>query len=229
LIAQIPEMNIDATDAWGMTALDWAAQINDPQAVYTLLYLGANPNKSDRRLYTPLMRTTDPLCIKLLLNAGTCIDSRDNLHQTALFFATQSPRCVKMLLEHGASIDLKERSHGLTAAHFCANNNRADSLRVLLQHGADFRIRAVDGNNLLHTAATVSDVHTLEVLVEAAEAGIVWDTHDTNNEGATFRMLAEKRIKSDMMVVDKLKQLVEAVSANDFDNLLKYKDIEFFC
>jgi ankyrin repeat protein len=219
LFPQVPEMKIDATDIWGMTALNWAAQINDPEAVYTLLYLGADPNKADGRFYTPLMRTTDPQCMEILLDEGAFIDSRDNLHQTALFPATQSPRCVRTLLKRGASIDLTERSHGLTAAHFCASNNRADSLRVLLQHGADFRVRAVDGNNLLHTAAKISDGRTLEVLVEAAEAGIVWDTHDRNDEGATFRMLAERRMKSDTIIGGKLQQLLAAVDANDFSYL----------
>jgi ankyrin repeat protein len=204
-------VNIDATDVWGMTALAWAAQINDADAVYTLLCLGADPNKSDGRSCTPLMRTTDTQCMELLLDAGAHIDSRDNIHQTALFAATQSPRCVEMLLRRGASIDLTEKSHGLTAAHFCANNNRAASLRVLLRHGADFRIRAVDGNNLLHTAVRASDARTLEVLVEAAEAGLVWDTRETNKEGAMFRMLSQRKMKNDTETEAILRRLLGAV------------------
>lgn len=208
-------MKVDATDAWGMTALGWAAQINDAEAVDTLLCLGADPNKSDGRYYTPLMRTTDPWSMKLLLDAGASVDLRDNLHQTALFAATQSPDCVEMLIHHGASINLTEKSHGLTAAHFCAYNNRADSLRVLLKHGADFRVRSVDGNNLLHTAAKVSDSRTLEVLVEAAEAGIVWDTQDINDEGATFRMLAERHMGRDPKAGAMLRKLLTAVGTSN--------------
>ncbi|KAH8880120.1 ankyrin [Thozetella sp. PMI_491] len=214
LIAKVPEINIDATDVWGMTALAWAAQLNDTRAIHTLLYLGANPDKTDTRSYTPLMRTTDTRCMELLIDAGASIDARDNLYQTALFAATQSPSCVRMLLRRGASVNLVERSHGLTASHFCVINNRAESLRVLLRYGADFGIRAIDGNSLLYTAVRVSDVNTLEVLIEAAESGLIWDKNDSSKEGAKLQELVKKRVSTDGDVGPVLHRLLTAVEAN---------------
>jgi ankyrin repeat protein len=215
LIAKVTEVNLDATDVWGMTAMAWAAQSNDADAIYTLLRLGADPDKADIRDVTPLKRTTDLQCMELLLEAGANINAPDDLKQTPIFAATRSPSCVRKLLQHGASINPIERSQGLTPAHFCTNDNRAESLRVLLRHGADFRVRALDGGNLLHTAAKVSNAHTFNVLIEAAEAGLVWDDHEVNEEGETFRILAEKRIEEDTEVRAALIRLMKAVEANE--------------
>lgn len=214
LLAKLPEVDINAIDTWGLTALSWAASRKDSEAVEVLLAQGADPDKADARSNTPLMRTTDLRCLELLLKGGASIDAQDNQGQTALFYATQSGPCTEMLLQHGASIDLVERSHGLTAAYFCVCNNRAEGLRVLLQHHADFRICAIDGSNLMHTAVQSSNEQTLSVLAEATEAGLVWDTKDVSHAGMTLRMLAEERAKGGKLQAV-VRRLLDALGAKE--------------
>ena len=190
LVELNPNIDVNAGDAMGMTPLSWAADMNNANAIQELLDIRADPNIADIHHMTPLMRTSDPTCIELLLNAKANIDAGDQTNQTALFFSAKSPLCVKLLLDRGANINLVENSTGFTALHASVHDKRAGAVRLLLAHHADYMIPAKDGSSLVHTALKVADGPMLDVLAQAELTLLTPDSR--NGEGLSIMDLAKE-------------------------------------
>jgi ankyrin repeat protein len=111
--------NINATGAWGCTALHTAAEQGNEEVVALLLDKGAQANSRDQRGRTPLM----PACCWGHLGL------------------------VKMLVQHigHPGLDEKELLDGWTALHYAARDGRVEVVRCLLLAGADPTITDDEG------------------------------------------------------------------------------------
>lgn len=206
-----PAVDVNARDAMGMTPLSWAADMNDASAIEHLLKAGADPNISDNRSMTPLMRTADDLCMTLLLDAGARIDDADLTNQTPLFFAAKSPPCVKCLLDRGASLNIVENTSGFTAVHASVHDNRDGAVGLLLDCYADYMIPAKDGSTLVHTALRVARAPTLQVLAAAKLQLLTPDTKD--NEGVAISELAKRRATEAPELLEFILPLIDSLGS----------------
>nr|WMY99266.1 transient receptor potential A [Bemisia tabaci] len=90
----------------------------------------------------------------------------EDASDTQLFFSViQLARhgIVERLLEWGASV--RERVAGLTALHVAAKHAGADSVRLLLDHGADLNARSSTGKTPLALAIFVGNVEAAKCLL----------------------------------------------------------------
>ena len=189
------DVDVDAKDTRGLTALAWAANLDDSQSMRCLLDHGADPNSRDFKLVVPLMRTRDPACLRMLLEKGADINARDNLQQTPLLATEHSNvECAKLLLDCGADIDLPQYT-GFTPLHYFVQNSEADLVQLLLSRKAKCLLRANDGSSIVHSAFRWADAKTLHTLAEKRLHGLDIDQED--DSGTTGATLAAMRRKQD--------------------------------
>jgi ankyrin repeat protein len=139
-------VDVNATQADGMTALHWAAQKGDVELAKLLLYASANVRATTRiGGYTPLLiasRNGDAAMLRALVDGGADPNNATVNGTTALMLAAAAgkPDAVSLLLDKGANVNAKENVKGETALTFAAAYGRADVVRVLTAHDADVSV-----------------------------------------------------------------------------------------
>ena len=170
--------DVDAANRYGATPLWMAAERSAADEVGVLGFLldaGTDPNAPALGAgASPLMaaaRGGGAAAVTLLLAHGADVDARDGWRrQTALMMAAGNhephPEVVRILLAHGADVHVRSRSAaeapfagagmravgGMTALHFAARQNDAESVRLLLGAGARADERAPGGITPLRMA-----------------------------------------------------------------------------
>jgi ankyrin repeat protein len=135
--------DVNAAQVDGMTALHWAAYLDDLESAKLLVKAGANVKATNRYGVTALSLACangNTSLVELLLKAGA--DPNTTMHggETVLMTASRTgiPGTVKLLLERGAKIEAKEK-RGQTALMWAAAEGHAPVVELLLKAGADFR------------------------------------------------------------------------------------------
>jgi len=143
--------SVDLTTTWhhGKTALQWACQHASPDVVKLLLLHGADVNKKMPDGYTALhiaARSNRVEIMKMLLNKKAEVNAQEKEGFTCLHEAAgyNFPDVIKCLLQRGAAVDLPSKSvpsdplsSGATALFIAARCNHIESVKVLLEGGAD--------------------------------------------------------------------------------------------
>jgi uncharacterized protein len=156
--------DINAPQADGTTALQWAAHWNDLDAVKLLLGSGADPKLANRYGVTPLSEAAaagNAAMIEALLKAGAdarTLTTADG--ETVLMTAarTGSVEAVQLLLAHGADVNAKESYRGQTALMWAAAEHHADVVKLLLEHGADWKVVSVSRETTIPKLSAASSV-----------------------------------------------------------------------
>jgi len=139
-------VDLNATQADGTTALQWAAHWNDLDGVKLLLASGADPKLANRYGVTPLSEAAgagNASIIEALLQAGAdpkTLTTADG--ETVLMTAARTGNldAVKILLARGADVNAKESYRGQTALMWAAAERHPDVVKLLLEHGADWKV-----------------------------------------------------------------------------------------
>ena len=171
----------DTPRADGATALLWAAHRDDLDLVDLLLDAGADVNAADDHGVTPLQRAAEnasPAMIDGLLEAGADVNAAQTSGLTALMIAarTGDTRVLRVLLKHGADIDAATRETRSTALMWAVAGSHPDSVRALLDAGANPRASTAAGFTPLLFAARNGDIAMARLLIAA---GV-----DVNHTGA---------------------------------------------
>jgi uncharacterized protein len=140
LIAQKADVN--AAQADGSTALEWAIHWNNAGAVDALLKAGADTKAATRLNATALYVAAEggnAAMIQKLLAAGA--DPNQTVlsqGETPLMFAARSGNveAVRMLLDKGAQVEATENLRGSTAVMWAAEQNHPAVIKLLVEHGA---------------------------------------------------------------------------------------------
>jgi ankyrin repeat protein len=167
-------------------ALRLAVRAGDLPVVQALLDGGADVNAKDEVGTTCLMHAVLNAhvgVVKLLLSKGADANARNKKGATALLWALHDPNKVKLLLDHGAKIpeeavfvaaaipggnrtlklladrgaNLKVNKGGFTPLGAATRGGDLDTMRFLIEHGADFGAKTKSGYTALYGAASWPD------------------------------------------------------------------------
>jgi len=192
------ELNINARDNNGCTALLRATGANHPTIVSTLLTAGANPAVPSDNGMTPLgvaVLGNHRESVRLLLDAQVEVDQRQQLELTPLMLAAAqwNARMVGLLMRAGADVNAADETGG-TALMAAVQNAQlqseteaaATTLRNLLDGGSSVVAKNDEGHNCLHLLLgvraddlTQADPGTVQRLLhQLIEAGAEIDHQD---------------------------------------------------
>jgi len=137
--------DVNAPQADGATALQWAAYRDDLKLAAALLAAGANPKLANREGATPMQLASlhgSAAMMEKLLDAGVDVNERGPHDETPLMYAARSGSlpAINLLLKRGADVNAKESLRGTTALMWAVEQGHADAVQLLLQHGADVSV-----------------------------------------------------------------------------------------
>lgn len=154
-VKSLLEQGVDANEsqADGMTALHWAAYLDDVDAARVLLEQGADASQKTQYGVMPLSlacKNGNEAMVRLLLKHGADPNASLRGEETVLMTAARTGRVgpVKALLAKGAEVNASEKK-GQTATMWAAAEGHADIVDVLIEAGADFRISLPSGFDAL--------------------------------------------------------------------------------
>ena len=134
--------DVNAPQADGATAIQWAAYRNNLQLADVLIKAGANVKLANRDGATPLSLAAEngsAAMIEKLIEAGADPNEQRPNGETPLMMAARNGNvaALKVLLDHKADANLKENLRGTTALMWAADQSHPEAVKVLLAHGAD--------------------------------------------------------------------------------------------
>lgn len=153
--------DLNAPDAERLPLLLEAVLNSHAECVKYLLEQGADPNIRDRAGLTALMLAVgDPAKLTLLLEQGANVNAVSAAGRTALTLAAAQRRAlpaVKLLLRQGAQVNQQDEN-GYTALLWAARQGDVETLRLLLERGADTQVRVRKGAVPPETGANALDL-----------------------------------------------------------------------
>jgi ankyrin repeat protein len=148
---------LDQRNRAGGTALMYAAQYGHSSATERLLIAGADANVRGAKGWTALMVAVlkrREAVIDVLLEHGADPNPRDMFDWTPLMRAVRedsAPVVRRLLADRRIEIDAANKA-GMTALHLAASLGLRRMAALLLNHGADPRMRDLSGNTPLMLA-----------------------------------------------------------------------------
>jgi ankyrin repeat protein len=163
--------DVNAAQPDGMTALHWAAELDNLEIAQLLVKAGADVKATNRYGITPLSLACvngNTEMVELLLKAGADPNTTLRGGETVLMTAARTGKAgpVKALLAHKASIEAKER-RGQTALMWAAAEGHTEVVELLIKAGADFRTPLDSGFTPLLFAVREGRAETVRALLKA--------------------------------------------------------------
>lgn len=119
--------------------------------------------------WTPLMYASlyaDSATVRLLLEKGADVNAQNSDGGTALMYAIDDPEKVTALLDKKADPNIRS-GEGATALLIAAGaTGTYSTLKILLERGADPKVRLPDGRGVLQMAVPDGDLAVLKLLLE---------------------------------------------------------------
>jgi ankyrin repeat protein len=177
------EVEIEAVDIHGFTALTIAATADKSNMVRFLLEKGANPNHPSRRSQrTPIMEAAYAGCVQAMRELAACSDTdfslQNDASRSATWFIlngnakkapTSTQEITDMFLEvDNGRLNVNEVDiEGTTPLYLMASqNDRPSRIRRLLQLGADYKYQSwVTGQSAFHAAAKYATFPSMRELL----------------------------------------------------------------
>src|SRR5215831_1336293 len=141
------KIDVNAPQADGATALQWAVYHGDKELTDALIAAGANVKAANREGVTPLWLACingDAAIITALLNAGADPNEHLPLGRSPLMIASRTGKldAMKVLIDRGADVNAKETARGTTPLMWAADEGHSDAMQLLIQRGADINARS---------------------------------------------------------------------------------------
>jgi uncharacterized protein len=166
------QADVNAAQPDGMTALHWAAYLDDLEIAKLLVNAKANVAVTNRYGVTPLSLACQngnaPL-VELLLERGADPNTTLRGGETVLMTAARTgrPGAVSALLKRGADVNAKER-RGQTALMWAAADGHTEAVDLLIKAGADIRATLPDsGFTAFFFAARNGQMDVVRALLKA--------------------------------------------------------------
>jgi len=174
VLLETGKADVHSKDEDGSTPLHLAVLIGNMAMVEKLVGFHAGTNPRDTDGTTPMMSACGKGDLKMcefLLSHGAKTDVRDNAGYGALHCAVASGQVEILQFLLDRSSDLQEDiarvdEDGLSLVHICAAGGHADSLRLLLKHGADAQVVDNSGKSPLVWAEEEFEDEVADILRE---------------------------------------------------------------
>ncbi|CAL1528394.1 unnamed protein product [Lymnaea stagnalis] len=189
--AEIHGAAVNDKNAYGNSALMFAAMNGHSQTVATLIKYGANIKEKDDNGLTALMLASlsgHTETVKTLLNHKANIKKKNKDGLTSLMFASQNGRTatVKELISRGADVNEKNK-RGVTALMVASANGHADTVQLLCENGATVKSKDLDKKNALMCAMGGDHRNIVDILLKLGAK-----VSSRHSGGVTRLMLAAK-------------------------------------
>lgn len=158
---------------WGIHSLTSACGTGNIEMIKLLVEYGADVNAQDlNNGQTPVMIAAlqGEKAVKVLLDAGADVRIKTVGGQSALSYAISHPEALRMLLNAGAALDENGNIDHLIldkAYIDAATYGSKDSIKTLLDAGANVNAKDIYGGNALFAPVLRGDVESVKFLVEA--------------------------------------------------------------
>ena len=170
-VANSTVAEINAVDVRGRSALSWAVLKGDHGAVKMLLQSGADVNLCDHNGDSALLNAAhrhDATCMELLINANANKAHNNRVRHNVMNKAIRNkkednPGFIQYLLDAGFSND----NDGLPALVNATGYNHTESVKILIQNGADLECADKDGDTALMESLFYKSDDCLKLLLEA--------------------------------------------------------------
>jgi uncharacterized protein len=133
--------DVNAPQADGATAIQWAVYRDDLEMADALIAAGANVKLANREGATPMylaaLHGSAPM-IEKLLKAGADVDQLGPEGETPLMLAARSGNldALRVLLEHHADVNAKDKLRSTTALMWATEQSHPEAVKLLVEHGA---------------------------------------------------------------------------------------------
>ncbi|KAK6308993.1 hypothetical protein J4Q44_G00204560 [Coregonus suidteri] len=113
--------------------------------------------------------------VEMLLMNGADVNENNAFGRTPLqVMKLGNPAIAEALLRANANPNVRDHVRGLTITHDAARDGYADTLRILMVHGADVNLLDNDGNLPLHLAAREGYLDVVQLLVGSTTDATSW-------------------------------------------------------
>lgn len=165
-------VDVNAPQADGATALHWAVHRDDLQTAKLLIEAGANVNATNDFGVMPLSLAAtnrNASMAEALLKAGADSNATLLTGETLLMTAAHAGDLdtVDLLLRHGADVNAKEPIREQTALMWALGEKHTEVARRLIEHGADIHAATTLGFTPLLFAAREGDLEAAKMFLDA--------------------------------------------------------------
>lgn len=134
--------DVNAQQADGATALQWAAYRDDGEMADALIAAGAKVNLGNREGATPIYLASlhgSAGMIEKLLKAGADVNQLGPEGETPLMLAARTGNldALRVLLDHHADVNAKDKLRGTTALMWATEQAHPEAVKLLIEHGAN--------------------------------------------------------------------------------------------
>lgn len=156
---------------FGFSPLMWAAREGKVEIIDMLINAGADLHEKDAGGRNVLLHAAEggkPEAIRRFLGLGfTANDLVESDGRTALIAASRSPESLKILIASGAKVNTLTKFLHFTALYVAAQNGYTESVKVLIDNGADVNLTDADGRSPLNRAIVGKHQEVIDLLKKA--------------------------------------------------------------
>ncbi len=133
--------DVNAAQADGETAIQWAVYRDDLEMTQALIAAGADIKLANREGATPMylasLHGSAPM-IATLLKAGADVNQMGPEGETPLMLSarTGNLEAIRLLLANHADVNAKDRLRGTTALMWATEQEHPEAVKLLIEHGA---------------------------------------------------------------------------------------------
>ncbi len=154
--------DVNAPQADGATAMQWAAYSNNLQLADVLIKGAADVKLANHDGATPMSLAAtngSAAMLEKLLSAGADVNERQPNGETPLMLVSRTGNvaAIKVLIDHKADLNAKEKLRGTTALMWAAEQSHPAAIQLLASSGADVKAETDPDtrNSRLNLAPTV--------------------------------------------------------------------------
>lgn len=164
--------DVNAKDGtFGFSPLMWAAREGKVEIIDMLINAGANLHEKDADGRNVLLHAAEggkPEAIRRFLELGFSANEMvESDGRTALITASRSAESLKILIEAGAKVNAVTKFLHFTALYIAAQNGYTESVKLLIDNGADVNLSDSDGRSPLNRAIAGKHQEVIDLLKKA--------------------------------------------------------------